>query len=132
MSTEASKEKVRIAVIDDERMLLNVFSSLLRQFHYHADLFSHPSAAFEAIVTNPGYYSLVISDIRMAEMDGFTFAKKVRIVFPELPFIFMTGNLTEDIKKEAEAMGQVLVLQKPFPLISILDEQIKKLIGFKE
>ena len=70
---------------------------------------------------------LVISDIRMSEMDGFAFCKLVRGVFPEMPFIFMTGYATPEIQKQADEMGGIEVMMKPFPLVAVLEETIKKL-----
>ena len=128
-ASDKSKEKIRIAVIDDEKMILNVFSSIMRQFGYQADFFTNSFQAFEAIVNAAGAYQLVVSDIRMAGMDGITFAKKIRVVYPQLPFIFMTGDLTEEIKSEAEKLGRMEMFQKPFPLVATLNEAIKKLVG---
>lgn len=121
--------KVRIAVVDDEKMLLSVFSSLMRQFHYQADFFSNPTKALEQIISNPGRYRLVISDIKMPEMDGITFAKKIRIVLPNMPVLFMTGHVTDELREEAMALGNVEFLEKPFPLEATLKEVIPKFLG---
>ena len=122
---------VRIAVVDDEKMLLHVFSSLMRQYHFHSDFFSNPIKALDAIIGNPGRYQLVITDIRMPEMDGITFGKRVRFVLPELPIMFMTGELTDELKEAATALGNVAFLEKPFPLEATLKEVIPKFLGLK-
>ena len=46
------KAKIRIAVVDDERILLRVFSSLMRRFNYEADFYSNPQKAVDAIVAD--------------------------------------------------------------------------------
>ena len=120
---------IRIAVIDDERLLLQVFSSLMRQHHYHADFFSDPLKALDAIVGNPGRYQLVISDIRMPELDGIVFAKKIRLVLPELPIMFMTGDMSEQVRQAALSLGNVTFLEKPFPLEATLRQAIPKFLG---
>ena len=124
--------RVRIAVIDDEKMLLHVFSSLMRQYHYHSDFFSSPSKALDMILGNPGRYQLVMTDIRMPEMDGIAFAKKIRYVLPSLPIMFMTGDLTDDLKEAGETLGNVAFLEKPFPLEATLKEAIPKFLGLKQ
>lgn len=120
---------IRIAVIDDEKMLLNVFSSLMRQFRYAADFFSNPLKALEAILADPGRYSLVISDIRMPEMDGISFAQKIRYVLPSMPIIFMTGEVTDEARAAALALGNVEFLEKPFPLEATLRDVIPRFLG---
>ncbi len=128
---EGEKARLRIAVVDDERMLLHVFSSLMRQYHYHSDFFSSPVKALDMIIGNPGRYQLVITDIRMPEMDGISFVKKIRYVLPNLPIMFMTGELTDDLKEACEALGNVAFLEKPFPLEATLKEAIPKFLGLK-
>lgn len=129
---EEEKARVRIAVVDDEKMLLHVFSSLMRQYHFHADFFSNPLKALDEIIGNPGRYQLVMADIRMPEMDGITFVKRMRYVLPNLPIMFMTGDLTDDLKEACEALGNVAFLEKPFPLEATLKEAIPKFLGLKQ
>jgi CheY-like chemotaxis protein len=121
--------KLRIAVVDDEKMLLSVFSSLMRQFHYHADFFSNPIKALDSILADPGRYNLVISDIKMPEMDGIEFAKKIRFVLPKMPILFMTGHVSDELREEALGLGNVEFLEKPFPLESTLKEVIPRFLG---
>ena len=123
--------RARIAVVDDEKLLLQVFSSLMKQYHYHADFFSNPLQAIEVILSEPARYNLIITDIRMPQMDGITFAKKVRFVLPNLPIMFMTGDMTDELKKQALELGNVAFLEKPFPLEQTLQEAIPKFLGIK-
>ena len=121
--------RIRIAVVDDEKLLLQVFSSLMRQYRYHADFFSNPLKAMDAIVANPARYQLVMVDIRMPQMDGITFAKKIRYVLPNLPVMFMTAFVSEEVREQAAALGNVAFLEKPFPLEVTLKEVIPKFLG---
>ncbi|MGH7197831.1 MAG: response regulator [Candidatus Omnitrophota bacterium] len=120
---------MKIGVIDDEKVLLQTFSSLMRQFGYDAEFFSDPVKASEIILQNPQRYSLLIVDIKMPGMDGVTFVKKVRTVVPNLPIIFMTGGVSEDKEREAKSIGNILYLEKPFPLADTLKTAIPKLLA---
>jgi CheY-like chemotaxis protein len=131
MPDAQEQPKIRIAVIDDEKMLLHVFSSLMRQFHYHADFFSSPLKAIDAIITDPAKYNLIITDIRMPEMDGITFAKKVRFILPDMPIMLMTGDVTPELREQALKLGKVEFLEKPFPLEQTLKEVVPKFLGLK-
>jgi len=127
---EATETKlIRIAVVDDEKMLLSVFSSLMRQFGYHADFFSNPHKALDTILADPRRYQLVISDIMMPQLDGITFAKKVRFVLPDMPILFMTAHASAALEEEALKLGNVVFLEKPFPLEHTLKEVIPKFLS---
>lgn len=126
-----STKQVRIAVVDDETILLQTFSSLMRQLGYEADFFSSPLRAVEGIVNDPGRYQLVLADIKMPEMDGITFVKRVRFVLPHLPIVFMTGGVSDEVRDQAIALGNVVFLEKPFPLESTLKDCIQKLLATK-
>ena len=128
---EIDASKIRIAVIDDEKILLQTFSSLMRQFGYNADFFSSAPKALESVLANPTRYNLIIADIKMPEMDGITFVKKVRGILPNIPIIFMTGGVSEEMRQAALGVGNVVFLEKPFPLEATLKEAIPKLLGKK-
>ncbi len=120
---------IRIAVVDDDPMILSVFSSLMKQTVLHADFFQNSHEAFKAMASHPDRYDLLITDIVMPDGDGVDFAKKVRSVLTELPIMFMTGFATEEKRKEAMALGRVEFLEKPFPFIDALEEAIKKFVA---
>jgi len=124
--------RIRIAVVDDERMLLNVFSSLMKQYHYHADFFSNPQKALEVIYNDPLRYSLVLTDIRMPQMDGIVFAKRIRDILPKMPIMFMTGDLSDGLREQALALGNVAFLEKPFPLEETLRDSIPKFLNNRD
>ena len=123
--------RAHIAVVDDERLLLQVFSSLMRQYRYEADFFSSPVKAITVILAEPGRYNLVMSDIRMPEMDGITFAKRLRAFLPNMPILLMTGDVSAELESEALALGNVEFLEKPFPLEITLKEVIPKFLGLQ-
>ena len=65
----------------------------------------------------------------MPQMDGISFAKQIRGMFPNLPIIFMTGGSTEDVREQALALGHVHFLEKPFPLDETLRDVIPKILA---
>jgi len=123
-----NKDGIRIAVVDDDPMILNVFAAMTRQANYHADFFQSSHEALRAIAGHPKLYDLIISDICMPNEGGVEFARKARALNPDLPFMFMTGGVAEDKKEEALSLGRVTFLEKPFPLIVELNENIAKFL----
>lgn len=112
-------------------MLLHVFSSLMRQYRYQADFFSSPVKAIDAILADPKKYNLIITDIRMPEIDGITFAKKIRLILPDMPIMFMTGDVSEELREQALSLGRVTFLEKPFPLEQTLRVEVPKFLGIE-
>ena len=124
-------DDIRIAVVDDEKIILDVFSSLLAQAHYHADFFKDAAEAYRTISAHPDRYDLVVADICMPGEDGIAFAKRIRLSLPKMPVIFMTGYAAEDKKKEALALGNVVFLNKPFILKDAVQKAISTLLDTK-
>ncbi|MCM5661911.1 response regulator transcription factor [Galbibacter mesophilus] len=58
-------------------------------------------------------FNLIVMDVMMPKMDGFTLAEKVRDLYPAMPFIFLSArSLKIDVLK-GFALGAVDYLKKP-------------------
>ena len=119
---------IRIAVVDDDKTLLSVFSSMMKSAGYHTHFFSRPANALDEIKAVKGHYHLVITDLRMPDMDGIAFAKQIRQSEPHLPIILMSGDIPDEVREEAARVGYVTFLEKPFPVESTLKELIPRLL----
>ncbi len=119
---------IRIAVVDDDHLLLGVFSSLMKKTNYRTHFFLNAAKALEEITKVKGHYSLVISDIRMPGMDGIEFARQIRAAEPDLPIILMTGDVREEDRQTVKDIKRLVFLEKPFPLESTLNEFIPKFL----
>ena len=51
-----------ITIVDDDPVLLNMYSEALQMSGYDVSSFTDPNAAYEHIKKNPNKYSLVIID----------------------------------------------------------------------
>ncbi len=60
--------------------------------------------------------SLLITDIRMPEIDGLTMAKMINGTKQEVPIILISGNLMELPKEIKEKLGIIGLLPKPFDM----------------
>lgn len=121
-----------ILVVDDEKAVLEAFSSLMRRFNYASEFYADSPRALEALALNPARYGLVITDMRMPEVDGLTFLKTVRSLRPDLGVIFMTGYVSDDLKDEVLRFGKVVFLEKPFQLETLFKETIPGLLSQKD
>ena len=56
---------------------------------------------------------IIVSDVRMPEMDGFTLFRKVREKSAQKPFLFISGHLVEIANEDAD-LARCPFLAKPF------------------
>jgi len=96
---EDRNRKSSILILDDDFDIVTVIKLGLkkhRSFDVYA--FTDPALALEHFKVNASKYRLVISDIRMPQMNGFEFIKKVKEIKPEINVFLMTAFEINDIE----------------------------------
>ena len=120
--------KKNILVIDDEGLITKTLCDLLKRAGYWADA---SQDGFDAIdKTEDADFDLIISDIKMPDLDGIQTVKKIRAASriknkPEVPVIFITGYADSPATAEARKLGEVLL--KPFDTKEFLNRVAKYL-----
>ena len=101
-----------ILVVDDEPNYLIILSELLREEDY--EVFTAANGADALKIVGQTDLDLLITDMRMPEMDGLELLKTVKAANPELPVIMITAF--GEVEKAVEAMraGAFNYLAKPF------------------
>lgn len=113
----------RILVLDDEENYAEMLQELLRGHNYQVDMATRPERAIGQLEEIP--YDLVISDYKMPVMDGADFLKKARELYPNLPFILVSGLMnTPELVKVAN-MSVTLVMEKPLDTEAFLSHVAK-------
>ena len=86
------KRESKIMVIDDEFDIATLVKITLQKSGFkNVFAFTKPSLALENFKINYDDYCLVISDIRMPEMNGFEFARSISRIKPEIKVLLMTA-----------------------------------------
>ena len=86
------KRESKIMVIDDEFDIATLVKITLQKSGFkNVIAFTKPSLALENFKINYDDYCLVISDIRMPEMNGFEFARSISRIKPEIKVLLMTA-----------------------------------------
>lgn len=105
-----------ILVVDDEMELANLFRVYLNRSGYYSISFTDPLLAYEHINQNPQKYSVIITDLRMPQMNGITLAKNVRKINSRIKIFLITAFATEDLannNKDLENINFSGIIQKP-------------------
>lgn len=118
MSQNASEIKPTILVVEDERNLAEGIAENLRLEGYEAEIAGDGTSALERILN--GRYGLVILDVMLPKMDGYTVCEEVRKKDKKTPILFLTakGGINDRIRG-LEAGGDDY-LPKPFHLKELL------------
>lgn len=103
-----------ILVVDDTLQNLQVVGSILVQSNFDVVFATNANEALEAI--NMSVPDLILLDINMPDIDGFTLCKKIKLIkeLKDIPIIFISArNQYEDIIKGFE-VGGIDYISKPF------------------
>ena len=91
------KRESKIMVVDDDLDIATLVKITLQKSGFkNVIAFTKPSVALENFKIGYEDYCLVISDIRMPEMNGFEFARLVSRIKPEIKVLLMTAFDNDD------------------------------------
>ena len=113
----------KILVVDDEADLTMLFGLALEYHGFKVDTFNDPQEALSNY--KPGYYDLVILDIKMPKMDGFQLYDEIKKKDHKAKVCFLTaGELYyEQFRKgEYNAIDENLFIRKPIESEVLLKE----------
>ncbi len=101
----------KILLVEDDESLGYLLSEYLKMKDFNILWKKNGNSAIE--ILQQEYFDLIILDVMMPDMDGFTLAKRIKNDFEETPFIFLTArSLKIDVLK-GFALGAVDYLKKP-------------------
>lgn len=120
--------KGNVLVVDDEMIVLKSCERILAPEGY--DVSTSTSARQALSMLQGGEYDMVITDIKMPEMDGLEFIRQVRAKDPDMSIVLITGYPSQESIKEALAMRIIDYLPKPFSP-ALLTEVVNKAVEFK-
>ncbi|HEX6643327.1 MAG TPA: response regulator [Gemmatimonadales bacterium] len=96
----------RVLVVDDEAIVRNWIGRLLAEAGYHVEL---ATDGIEALRLADHGFDLIVTDVRMPEMDGWQLGRRIRESWPGLPVLYISGY---DVQQSAP--GPHSFLRKPF------------------
>lgn len=116
------ERETRILAVDDEPLVLQLLRIALEKHGYAVSTARSGPEALRVLDECPGHIDLMITDIRMPEMNGLVLAEKVRVREPGLPVLFVSG-----FADPAERMNGNL-LRKPFSPAALIG-RVQKLLN---
>jgi putative nucleotidyltransferase with HDIG domain len=104
----------RILIVDDEEIICNVLDQRLSREGYTCVKANNGREALRFFYSHP--FSLIISDIRMPEMDGIELLKRIKTIDSKMMVIMITAFPDIDLAVEAMRLGAYDFIIKPADL----------------
>ncbi len=114
-----------ILIVDDDNSHRTMLATLIGGWGYDIAEANDGKVAIEMVKNQS--YDLVLSDVRMAEVDGITMLEQIHIYNPAIPVIIMTAWSSEDKAMQALQFGASDYLTKPLDF-DVLRFALNKLI----
>lgn len=117
----------KILLVDDEEQLISIMANVLEDEGFAVKTMLSAEDALNAFATFAP--DLVISDVKMEQMDGFAMFERVKALQnnKSVPFIFLTGLDDRLGQQRAKSMGATAYVNKPFDVDDFVGI-VKKLI----
>ncbi|MCK4978860.1 MAG: response regulator, partial [Candidatus Delongbacteria bacterium] len=116
-----------ILVVDDELILTEIISAILKELGYKTTQFNSSREALEDFQKDPQKYDLVFTDQTMPRMVGSDLAKKILEIRSDIPIILCTGYSPLISREDALKIGIKEFLMKPVTT-SILSTKVRKIL----
>jgi CheY-like chemotaxis protein len=102
----------RVLVVDDDLSLRVLAALLLEHSGYSPIAVASVTRALARL--DEGGVDLVVTDLRMPERTGLDLLSSLRVAYPRLPAIVMTGSADDRLVSRALELGARVILRKPF------------------
>lgn len=117
------KNKIKILLVDDEVISLQNVGHYLENQGFQITTTETGTEALELL--NKQHFDLVITDLKIGDIDGVQILKTAKELYPEIEVIIVTGYATIHSAVEAMAQGAFYYLPKPITLKELHDLVLK-------
>jgi DNA-binding response OmpR family regulator len=99
-----------------------IFRQALTKHGYTVYGFTDPALALEHFRTNASNYALVISDVRMPQMNGFEFAAGIKAIKPDAKIVLMSAFEVNDFELSNLPIKPNDFLSKPVDIKTLVNK----------
>jgi YesN/AraC family two-component response regulator len=118
-----------VLIVDDEKLFIKSIADGLKSYEkkYHFKMFSAQNGQEALKCFKSRDIALLITDLRMPEMDGITLISHVHNQYPTVPIIVMTAFGSPQIEKQIKKLGILHYLEKPIGFDELRDHILHEL-----
>lgn len=113
----------KVLIVDDDLEMLNIVNEGLSRYDETFSVLTAVDGLDAIDRLKEHTVSIVVTDLKMPRMDGFSLLTFIMEHYPEIPVLIMTGYSTPEMERSAWEKGAVGYISKPF-MINALAERI--------
>jgi len=110
-----------VHVVDDDEDIRLSLELLLESVALEVETYANADAFLEDFAEDPGRPEVLLLDVRMPGMSGMALLERLRVQYPALPVIMITGHGDIDMAVRAMKLGAMDFITKPFGSQLLLD-----------
>ena len=116
-----------ILLVEDNELNREIAQEILCEYGFRVDTAENGAVAVEKVRTAaPGSYDLVLMDVQMPVMDGYTATRQIRALddpaLAKIPILAMTANAFDEDRRNALESGMTGFLSKPIVIGDLVQE----------
>jgi CheY-like chemotaxis protein len=117
-----------LLLVEDNAVNLEIAQMLLEQMGFSVETADNGKKAVEMVAAStPGHYDIILMDIQMPVMDGYTATREIRALenrkLAGIPILAMTANTFPEDVKAAKAAGMQAHIAKPID-VGVLKKEL--------
>jgi two-component system, OmpR family, response regulator ChvI len=114
-TTTSNPKKKRIMLVDDDADILFTFKTILSSGGMLVDSYKDSRRALSHFAhVDPGYYDLVVLDMRMPNLNGLEFYRKLKVINSRIKVIFISAlDASEELCSVLSEFNPDNLLRKP-------------------
>jgi PAS domain S-box-containing protein len=111
-----------VLLVEDERMILEMTTTMLKKLGYHVLPCAAADQAIRLAELHHGEIDLLMTDVIMPDMNGRDLATRLSARYPSLKCLFMSGYTADVIAHHGVLEEGVQFIQKPFSKKELADK----------
>jgi DNA-binding NtrC family response regulator len=105
-------KKKKVLAIDDEQIVLDSIKKILSSDAYEVHTALKGGTGISHAISES--FDIVLTDIRMPDIDGFKVIRDIRKYKPSIPIVIITGYASVSSAVQAMKLGATHYIEKPF------------------
>jgi two-component system, OmpR family, response regulator len=118
----ATDARPGLLIVDNESGVRSVLEDLFRRRGFSVWAAATSEEAIDVFVREPERINVVLLDVRMPPPDGPATLRALRMIQPDIPCCFMSGDLGEYTEEDLIGRGAARIFRKPFRLDLVAPE----------
>jgi len=118
----SEKDNITILIAEDHQQILELIERTVKTAGYKSLSAKDGREALMKFQENQELIDLVISDIKMPNMDGQEFYEKAKRIKPNIKFLFISSLDKDMLRIDFSGNENLDFLQKPFRIKELLDK----------